>query len=130
MRLTVLFLAVVLCCSCISGPAKQAIDQGTGRVQAIQQSITATESQPQSFERDSALVALRSQLAAAQLDLDKAKAAGVRDRVSNTAGIVESTVAASSPLIGILFPPALVFLGIIGSLAGLIKTKFGKQEDA
>jgi hypothetical protein len=129
MRSTVLLLIAMLCCSCIGGPAKQAIDQNIGRVQSIQQSILSVESQPQSTVRDSVLVTLKNQLSAAQTDLDRAQAEGARERIHSTAKIVESVTAASSPLLGILFPPALALLGIIGSLAGLIKNKFGKKED-
>jgi len=121
-------LLIILLSGCMSAGAKKDIDLNTGRVQAIQQSILAAEATPQSPERDAALAALQAQMAQAAADLDAARARGWRDRVVNTASIVETTAATASPIAGMIFPPALVFLGLIGSIAGMIKTKFGKQE--
>jgi len=121
-------LLIILLSGCMSAEAKKDINIGTGRVQAISQSILAAEATVSSPERDAALAALQAQLAAAAADLDAARARGWRDRVVNTASIVETTAATASPIAGMIFPPALVFLGLIGSIAGMIKTKFGKQE--
>ena len=121
-------ISCALLAGCISSGAKKDIDIGTGRVQAISQSILAAEATAPSPERDAALATLQAQMAQAAADLDAARARGWRDRVVNTASIVETTAATASPIAGMIFPPALVFLGLIGSIAGMIKTKFGKQE--
>jgi len=123
-------LLAILLSGCMSAGAKKDIDVGTGRVQAITQSILAAEATPPSPERDAALAALQAQLAAAAADLDAARARGWRDRVVNTAGMVETTAAAGAPIAGMFFPPALVILGLIGSVAGIIKQKFSKPEEA
>lgn len=125
---TSLILVVLLLPACMSAAARKEIDTGTGRVQAIEQSIKSTEAQSPSPERDAALAQLRAQLSEAQTSLDAAKAAGFRDRVSTTAGNVEVAVGAATPLVGLFFPPALAILGIIGSIAGMLKQRFGKQE--
>ena len=125
-----LVVSCVLLAGCMSAGAKKDIDVGTGQVQAISQSILAAEATPQTPERDAALAALHAQLADAVANLDAARARGWRDRVINTATIVETTAAAGAPVAGMFFPPALVILGLIGSVAGMIKTKFTKPEEA
>ena len=125
-----LLLAVLLLASCMTAGAKKDIDLNTGRVQAITQSILAAEATPQSPERDAALAALQAQLANAAADLDAARARGWRDLVVNTAGTVETVAATATPIAGMFFPPALVLFGLIGSVAGMIKTKFSKPEEA
>ena len=125
-----LVVSCVLLAGCMSSGAKKDIDVGTGQVQAISQSILAAEATPQTPERDAALAALHAQLADAVANLDAARVRGWRDRVINTATIVETTAAAGAPVAGMFFPPALVILGLIGSVAGMIKTKFTKPEEA
>lgn len=124
-----LLISCALLAGCITAGAKRDIDIGTGRVQAITQSILAAEATPPSPERDAALAALQAQLAQAAGDLDAARARGWRDRVVNTAGMVETTVAAGAPIAGMFFPPAVILLGLIGSVAGMIKSKFSKPEE-
>ena len=123
-------ISCALLAGCMSSGAKKDIDVGTGQVQAITQSILAAEATPPSPERDAALAALQAQMAQAAADLDAARARGWRDRVTNTAGTVETTAAAGAPIAGMFFPPALVILGLIGSVAGVIKQKFSKPEEA
>jgi len=125
-----LVVSCALLAGCMSSGAKKDIDVGTGQVQAITQSILAAEATPPSPERDAALAALQAQMAQAAADLDAARARGWRDRVTNTAGTVETTAAAGAPIAGMFFPPALVILGLIGSVAGVIKQKFSKPEEA
>lgn len=132
-RLRIVAPLLILCAllaGCISAGAKKDIDVGTGRVQAITQSILSAEATPPSPERDAALAALQAQLAQAAADLDAARARGWRDRVVNTAGMVETTAAAGAPIAGMFFPPAVILLGLIGSVAGMIKSKFSKPEEA
>jgi len=123
-------ISCALLAGCISSGAKKDIDIGTGRVQAISQSILAAEATAPSPERDAALAALQAQLANAAADLDAARARGWRDLVVNTAGTVETVAATATPIAGMFFPPALVLFGLIGSVAGMIKTKFSKPEEA
>ena len=121
-----LLISFALLAGCISAGAKKDIDVGTGRVQAITQSILAAEATPPSPEKDAALAALQAQMAQAAADLDAARARGWRDRVINTAGMVETTAATGAPIAGLFFPPAVILLGLIGGIAGRIKSSFSK----
>jgi len=125
-----LVVSCALLAGCMSSGAKKDIDIGTGRVQAISQSILAAEATAPSPERDAALATLQAQMAQAAADLDAARARGWRDRVVNTAGMVETTAAAGAPIAGMFFPPALVLLGLVGSVAGAIKKKFSISGEA
>lgn len=116
--LSILILLSVLLASCMTAATRRDIDAKTGQVQSI-------EATPPTPERDAALISLR-----AELEALKAKGlAEQRADVAKKAGIVEATATASSPLAGMFFPPAMIVLGLIGTIAGAVKTKFSKPEE-
>ena len=127
-----LLLAIVLLASCMTAATKQDIQDRAAQAQTTQQAITAMEATPQSPERDATLIAMRSQLAAENAALVAAKAKGEAERradVAAKAGLVETTAAAGSPIAGMFFPPALLILGLIGSIATVVKNKYAKPEE-
>lgn len=116
--LSILILLSVLLASCMTAATRQAIDAKAGQVQASE----ATTPSPQ---RDAILVSLKAELAALQAKGEAEK----RSDLAKKAEIVETTAAAASPLAGMFFPPAMIALGLIGAIAGAVKTKFSKPGE-
>lgn len=113
-----ILLCAVLLASCMTAATRRDIDAKASLVQAV-------EATPPTFERDATLIALR-------LELDTLKAKGMAEQRADwakKAEIVETTAAAASPLAGMFFPPAMIALGLIGAIAGVVKSKFSKPEE-